>query len=80
MTSKKVRALVEYFVVKRVEYMHSIEVDIPEDKIDVRGQIDLDWVREQMPDHMDVSDIDIMEERLGGGEWAVWSPVEAAGG
>lgn len=75
--AKTKRMSVEYYVVKVVHYGGEALLDVPVNKLDENGAIDIDWVRMNYPhETLDVADEDIMEERLGGEEYAYASLPE----
>ena len=62
------RVFVEYTVPKIVTYMGVATLDVPESGFDDEGNINLNWVRCNFPEHaLEISDEDIADGRLGVG-------------
>ena len=74
------RLYIEYSI-REVTTRHAdIVLDVPEDKLrDGGARVDPNWVREQIDElgiEMEYDDCDVLEERLGGHEYAEASPVK----
>jgi hypothetical protein len=72
-TTRRVR--VEYEVVHKVTYVGDAVLDVPNDKMNADGTIDLDWARDNVGE-LERSDLDVLPARLGGGETAHWYPMK----